>query len=308
MDHHDRNSDNPLDAEAAAVAEAESVNVAAPDEADNDDTEAAEFARGVDADQAEPAEAAAIHTDTEAAKEASGDLAVAPEKPAKKAQADNKPAKAQAAAARASKAKTRSKRYQEAAGKVDTKRRHKVTDALELAAQTAYGKFDGSIDVHIRLLVKKGKADSGERFRMVVVLPHGTGKEQSVGVLDEAMIDKIKQKGDTEYDILLATPAMMPKVAQIAKILGPKGKMPNPKTGTVADDLEAAKRAILSGRIELRADAQNILHQSIGRSSWPAEKLVENFRALMAVVPAHRLQKVTVAATMGPGIEVDLTA
>lgn len=313
MSHTDRNVDDALTAEHDAMDEAEAVNPHQVDEADTEESELLQIERGADADQAMPAEAAAVHTDTEAAAEASGDVASDSDEinsPMPPVEAGRRPARVSKTTAKGSTPakvqKTRhSQRYQEKIGRVDARRAYSAREALELAKETSLTRFDGAMEVHLRLSRKKGK-DSGERFRTIVTLPHGSGKEPRIGVLDDELIAKIKQKGDTDFDILLAPPSLMPKVAQIAKILGPKGKMPNPKTGTVTDDSEAATRAILSGRVELRADAGHNLHQIIGRVSWPAEKLLENYQALLAVMPGARLQRVTVAATMGPGVWVDL--
>ncbi|MBI4175339.1 50S ribosomal protein L1 [Candidatus Berkelbacteria bacterium] len=323
--HKDSNIDNPLTAEHDAMDEAEAVNPHQLDEADTEDATLLSIEKGAEANDVLPAEVAAIHTDTEAAHEASGMLeevisnkskvtskVTSQKVPARNAThnvaggkpnsdtADKKSVRAPV------KPKLRSGRYQEHVAKVDARRAYPLTEAVDLAKQTAYGKFDASLDIHVRLSPPRGKKDAGERFRTVVVLPHGTGKEPKIGVLDEALIEQIKQRGDTDFDILLASPALMPKVAQIAKILGPKGKMPNPKIGTVTDQSDEAKRAILSGRIEMRADAQHILHQAIGRVSWPTEKLVQNLEALFASLPRHRLQTGTLAATMGPGIRINL--
>ena len=308
MSHNDSPVDNVLVAEHEAMDEAEAVTAHTVDEANPHETEALSIERGADADAVEPAEEAAIHTDTESALEASGDLLsedTAPEMPDAKITKKAKKAETKPAAPLRAKSRTRSQRYLTAVKELDLRHRHAPKEALELVQKSSLTKFDGAVEVHARFLPKKGK-DSGERFRVVVMLPHGSGKEPKIGVLDEALIQKIKEKGDTEFDILLASPALMPKVASIAKVLGPKGKMPNPKTGTVTDDHETAKKAILSGRVEVRVDAQSNLHQIIGRVSWPLEKLLENYQVLLAALPLPRLQRVTLSATMGPGIEVDL--
>ncbi len=313
MDHQDLNTLDPLAAEHAAMDEAETTDHHHPDDADNDAGEALLIEKGTKTEEVLPAELAAVHTDTESAQEASGetnpsddDVAQDQKVPEKIAKATKTPAQQTGAKARSVKTKKRQRsvRYLEAAKKVDPKRQYEAKDALRLTQETSYTKFDGALEVHCRLKFKKGKSDGSDRFRMMVALPHGTGRELKVGMLDEALIETIKQTGDTNFDILVARPALMPKVAQIAKILGPKGKMPNPKTGTVTDDPEGALRAIASGRVELKADSQGNLHQTIGRISWSLDKLIENFSALLAGLPIHRLQRITVSATMGPGINV----
>lgn len=306
MSHKDTNTDDQLVAEHDAMDEAEVASPHQPDEADTEDAEVLGMEAATDTSAATPAELAAVHTDTDAASEASGDTVAA--EPADvvvdKVKATKKAPKSPTVTHQAA----RSRRYQDLATKFDRARTYEPEQAIELAKETAVGKFDQVIELHIRLTPPKGKKGDVERYRTIVTLPHGTGKEPKIGVLDEAMIDAIAKKGDTEFDILLASPDLMPKVAKIAKILGPKNKMPNPKTGTVTDNPEAAKAAIVSGRIEVRADADHNLHQAIGRASWSVEKLLENYRALKASLPQHRLQRAVVCATFGPGIAVDLSA
>ena len=304
MSQHDDDQKDILVAEQAAVKQSEG-ELEFPDDTQDDPANEISIEQGADVDQVEPAELAAIHTDNESAAEASGEdfSDATTDETLAEAKSEKKLKKSVASK---SKKKVRSQRYLEAAALVDLRRRYSIDDALELVKKSAYAKFDAAVELHIKLVVKKGKTDPNNHFRLTVTLPHGTGKEPKIGVLDEALIEVIKQKGDTEFDILLASPSLMPKVAQIAKILGPKGKMPNHKTGTVTDDPEAAKQAILSGRIELRADAQNIIHQMIGRTSWESQKLIENFQTLKASLPMHRLQSISIAATMGPGIQLEI--
>jgi len=303
MSHKDTNTDDQLIAEHGAMDEAEAVSPHQVDEADTEEAELLAVEVGTDTNAVKPAELAAIHTDTDAASEASGEGAV-DGNDAVVGKKEKSPKKTVAAPQQA----VRSRRYQDLATKFDRTRTYEPEQALELAKETAIGKFDQVIELHIRLTPPKGKKGDVERYRTIVTLPHGTGKEPKIGVLDEAMIEAIAKKGDTEFDILLASPDLMPKVAKIAKILGPKNKMPNPKTGTVTDNPDAAKAAIVSGRIELRADADHNLHQAIGRASWSVEKLLENYRALKATLPQHRLQRAVICATFGPGIAVDLSA
>lgn len=310
MSHKDVNNEDQLTAERDAMAEAEGASQVSIDDADTEDSTLLGVEAGADADQAVPAELAAVHTDTDSAAQASGMGIPNDEQPAE--DTESKPmTKKPATGAKKSAVKpvsARSKRYLEAAAKYDPARVYAPVEALRIVKEMATGKTDQAIEVHIRLLAPKGKKNEGERYRTIATLPHGTGKEPKIGVLDEALIEKIAKAGDTEFDILLATPAMMPKVAKVAKILGPKNKMPNPKTGTVAENIDDAKKMILSGRTEIRADAHHNLHQAIGRASWTPEKLLENFQALRSVLPAHRLQRVVICATFGPGVAVDLAA
>lgn len=282
-------STNPIVEELEAMSEAEAIDVADPDTAQPDEPIAAGIEQGADADEVVPAELTMLHTDTVSAQEASGEVALRK-------------------APRVSKKKKRSARYlaaQKEAG-IDPNRNYPIDDAIEKARLGSYAKFDAALEVHISLSPPRGKKGSGDAFRTVIQLPHGTGKEPKIAILDETLIEKIKKDNKTEFEILIATPALMPKVAQIAKILGPQGKMPNPKTGTVVDDPETAKKAILSGRVELREDANHNLHQAIGRVAWDPSKLRENFDTILASLPQSRIAHVTLAATMGLGVRVRL--
>lgn len=308
MADHDQHLEDPIVAEEVALAESDAT--LATDEADSGQEVDQKLEEEVGAAPVESAELAAMHTDTEAAQEASGDV-VAEEagtkskKPAKKAAKKASKDASSTVRPKLARKQPRSAKYLAAAEHVNKNKFYQPKEAFTLVKDISYAKFDAAVEVHIKLVDKKGKSADSDRLRMMVALPHGTGREPKIGVLDEALIDQIKQKGDTEFDILLAAPAMMPKVAQIAKILGPKGKMPNPKTGTVTDDPDAAKAAIVSGRVEIRADANNNIHQSIGRVSWPSDKLFDNYRALIAVLPSNRLQRVSVTVTMGPSLTID---
>lgn len=283
-------STNPIVEELEAMAEAETVDVDNLDLAQPDEAEAMEIEKGADADEVTPAELAMLHTDTVVAKEASGEAALRPKfrSPKKKTQ--------------------RSSRYlevQKSAG-IDPNRAYPIDEAIERARAGSYAKFDAALELHVHLAPPRGKKGSGDQFRTTIQLPHGTGKDPKIAILDEALIEKIKKDNKTEFDILIATPALMPKVAQIAKTLGPQGKMPNPKTGTVADDPETAKAAILSGRVELREDASHNLHQCLGRISWESQKLRDNLDTVLASLPQSRIHRVTLSATMGLGVKVRL--
>jgi large subunit ribosomal protein L1 len=138
----------------------------------------------------------------------------------------------------------------------------------------------------------------------MVDLPSGTGKSKNIAVLDEAMIEEIFKSKAANADIYLASPEIMPKVGKIARILGTQGKMPSPKSGTVTSDVEKTKEALEGGRIDLRADAGNVLHQAIGRLDWDNDKLMANYFAIIAVLPKSKIQSITFAPTMGPGVKV----
>jgi large subunit ribosomal protein L1 len=224
------------------------------------------------------------------------------------------------------------KKYREAVAKVEIDKLYEPLPALTLARETSYTKFDGTIEVHIRLGVDPRHAE--QQVRDTVKLPNGLGKKvrviafaegeaarvaQESGadiVGDDAVINKIKE-GWIEFDAAVATPDMMGKIGKsgLGKVLGPRGLMPNPKAGTVvaAADLPRVIKELKGGRVEFRVDKTANLHVPIGKASFSADHLTENFTALMDAVkkakpPAAKgtyLRKITVTSTMGPGIRID---
>ena len=183
---------------------------------------------------------------------------------------------------------------------VDKNLDYTVAEALELVKKTSYTKFDGSVDVHVNLTAAKKGEDA---VRGTVTLPHGTGRERKVVVIDDVMIEKI-EKGFLDFDVAVATPDMMPKLAKLAKILGPKGLMPNPKSGTVTPDVDKAVNELKGGKVEYKADTLGNIHQAIGKVSWDVTKLAENFQTLVGALPKNRVKSVTIAPTMGAGVKV----
>jgi len=196
----------------------------------------------------------------------------------------------------------RSMKYKKILENFERAKKYPIDEALELIKKTSYSKFDGSVEVHINL----EKTKKGETIRELIKLPHGTGKIIKAAVIDEKLAEKILKDKRTDFDILLATPQMMPKIGRIAKILGPQGKMPNPKSGTVTADPEKSLEEIKKGRTEFKADKQNIIHLVIGKTSWDSKKLMENYQVLMNSLTGKKLQSVTICATMGPGIKIAL--
>ncbi|MBQ1689682.1 MAG: 50S ribosomal protein L1 [Firmicutes bacterium] len=223
----------------------------------------------------------------------------------------------------------RGKNYKNALTKYDKTQMYEMADALKNVCEVAGAKFDETVEVHIKLGVDGRHAD--QQVRGAVVLPNGTGKTKRVLVFAkgpkaqeaeaagadyvgaEEMAQKIQQEGWFEFDAVVATPDMMGVVGRLGKILGPRGLMPNPKSGTVTMDVEKALHEIKAGKVEYRLDKQNIIHTSIGKVSFGPEKLLENMNTLMeAVVKAkpaaakgQYLRSVTVASTMGPGVKVN---
>ncbi|SFF11519.1 LSU ribosomal protein L1P [Bacillus sp. OV194] len=220
------------------------------------------------------------------------------------------------------------KKYQEAAKLVDRQKSYEASEAIELVKKTATAKFDESVEVAVRLGVDPKKAD--QQVRGAVVLPHGTGKTQRVLVFakgekakeaeaagadfvgDTDYINKIQQ-GWFDFDVIVATPDMMAEVGRLGRVLGPKGLMPNPKTGTVTFEVEKAVNDIKAGKVEYRVDKAGNIHVPIGKVSFDNDKLAENLgtiiETLLKVKPAAAkgtyVRNVAISSTMGPGIKVN---
>ena len=223
----------------------------------------------------------------------------------------------------------RGKKYLEAVSKFDRTMLFDADKALETVVASASAEFDESVEVHIKLGVDGRHAD--QQVRGAIVLPHGTGKTKKVLVFAkgpkaaeaeaagadyvgaEELAQKIQSENWFDFDVIVATPDMMGVVGRLGKVLGPKGLMPNPKSGTVTMDLEKALAEIKAGKVEYRLDKANIIHTAIGKVSFGAEKLTENFNTLMEAINKARpaaakgqyLRSVTVASTMGPGVKVN---
>ena len=223
----------------------------------------------------------------------------------------------------------RGKKYQDSAKLIDRTKLYDSDEALALAVKTAKAKFDETVEAHIKLGVDSRHAD--QQVRGAIVLPHGTGKTAKVLVFakgakaEEAaaagadyvgemeLVTKIQKENWFDFDVVVATPDMMGVVGRLGKVLGPKGLMPSPKAGTVTMDVTKAVNEIKAGKIEYRLDKTNIIHCPIGKVSFGAEKLSENFNALMGAIvkakPAaskgQYLRSVVVSSTMGPGIKVN---
>lgn len=223
----------------------------------------------------------------------------------------------------------RGKKYQEASKLVDNTKLYDVNEAVELVKKTAVAKFDETVEAHIKLGVDSRHAD--QQVRGAIVLPHGTGKTARVLVFAKGekateaqnagadyvgaddMVAKIQGENWFDFDVVVATPDMMGVVGRLGRVLGPKGLMPNPKSGTVTFDVEKAVKEIKAGKVEYRLDKTNIIHVPVGKASFDSEKLADNFKTLMeAIVKAkpsaakgQYLKSITLTSTMGPGIKVN---
>jgi large subunit ribosomal protein L1 len=223
-----------------------------------------------------------------------------------------------------------SKRYRALREQVDPVKSYPITEAVELAKKTSTTKFDGSIETHIHLGIDPTKAE--QTVRATASLPHGTGKKLVIAVFakgpaakeakaagadlvgDDDLVNEIKTTQKTNFDVAIATPEMMKILAPIAKTLGTKGLMPNPKNETVTPNPASMVKALQGGKVSFRSDAQGNVHQIIGKASFTADQLKENFEALLEAVKKAKpseskgayLQTVTLASSMGPGIKVTL--
>ena len=221
------------------------------------------------------------------------------------------------------------KRYQESAKLVDSKKLYAVKDAIDIIEKMPQPKFDQTVELHVKLGVDSKHAD--QQVRGTVVLPNGTGKTQKVLVFAkgakaeeatkagadfvgaEELIPKIQNDNWFDYDVVVATPDMMGVVGRLGKVLGPKGLMPNPKSGTVIMDVTKAVAEIKSGKVEYRLDKNNIIHLGIGKVSFGVDKLLENYdviinaiiKAKPAAAKGQYIRSVAIAPSMGPGLYID---
>ena len=221
------------------------------------------------------------------------------------------------------------KRYSESAKLVDSTKSYEAKDALEIIEKMPKPKFDETVELHVKLGVDSKHAD--QQVRGTVVLPHGTGKSLRVLVFAkgdkakeaeaagadyvgaEELIPKIEKENWFDYDVIVATPDMMGVIGRLGRVLGPKGLMPNPKSGTVTMDVTKAISEIKSGKVEYRLDKTNIIHLGIGKVSFGAEKLIENYETIIeaiikakpAAAKGQYIKSVSVTTTMGPGIHIN---
>ena len=225
--------------------------------------------------------------------------------------------------------KKRSKKYTEAMSKVERNKVYTKEEAVKLVKETSTSSFDGTVEIAMRLNIDTKKAD--QQLRGAIVLPKGTGKTTKVLVIakgekatqakeagsdyvgDVDMLEKIEKENWFDFDTMIATPDMMPLLGKLGRVLGPKGLMPNPKTGTVTLDVAKAVSEVKAGRVEYRADSFGIVHGVIGKVSFSEEDLMENLNAFVsailrvkpATVKGDYVKSISIASTMGPGIKVE---
>lgn len=222
----------------------------------------------------------------------------------------------------------RGKKYLESKKAYDSTKEYELEEALKIVEQSAKAKFDETVELHLKLGVDSRHAD--QQVRGTIILPHGTGKSQKILAfvkedrIDEAieagadyaggaeLAEKIQKENWLDFDVVIATPDMMATVGKVARILGPQGLMPNPKTGTVTMDVKQAIEEVKAGKVEYRTDKANLIHVPTGKVSFGNEKLAENIRALLTAVVKDKpaaakgryIRSVTVTSTMGPGVKL----
>lgn len=222
----------------------------------------------------------------------------------------------------------RGKKYLESKASYDSTKEYELNEALEIVEKNAKAKFDETVEIHFNLGVDSRHAD--QQVRGTVILPHGTGKVQIVLAfvkddrIDEALAagadyagneeyaEKIQKDGWLDFDVVIATPDMMATVGRLGRVLGPQGLMPNPKTGTVTNDVKQAIEDIKAGKVEYRTDKANLIHVPAGKVSFGVEKLSDNIKALVgevvkakpAAAKGKYIKSITVASTMGPGVKL----
>lgn len=228
--------------------------------------------------------------------------------------------------------KKRSKKYVEALAKVEKGKAYTVDEAVKLVKETSTTKFDGSVEVAIRLNVDTKKAD--QQLRGAIVLPKGTGKTTRVIVIakgeaatkakeagadyvgDVDLLQKIEKENWFDFDTMIATPDMMPLLGKLGRVLGPKGLMPNPKTGTVTVDTKKAVEDVKKGRVEYRTDTYGNVQVIVGKVSFDEKALMENIKAFVALILKSKpatvkgtyVKNISISSTMGPGIKVDINS
>ena len=224
--------------------------------------------------------------------------------------------------------KKRGKKYLEALSKIEKGKAYTKEEAMKLVKETSVSKFDASVELAVRLNLDTKKAD--QQLRGAIVLPHGTGKTKKVLVIargdnakkaveagadfvgDTDMLEKIEKENWFEFDVMIATPDMMPLLGKLGRVLGPKGLMPNPKTGTVTTDVAKAVSEVKAGRVEYRTDSYGNIHGIIGNVTFTEEQLIENLNTFMSTllkvkpstVKGDYVKNVAVSTTMGPGIKI----
>lgn len=197
--------------------------------------------------------------------------------------------------------KKHGKKYRDSLSKIEKNKEYDIEEAIKIAKEGSNTTFDATLELHIKIDKKM------ENIRGTVNLSGGVAKKKKVLVVDEKNADQVVenvQKGKADFDIMITSPTVMPKLRQLAKILGPKGLMPNPKTGTIVEDTAKAKEEFEGGKAEYKADKGNVVHMSIGKVSFEDQKIKENYDIILSALPKGKILSIHLATTMGPSIRV----
>jgi len=195
----------------------------------------------------------------------------------------------------------RSKKYLAAHALIDQNKIYEIDGAIAKVLETTVVKFDPTVEIHASLAISP--------VRGAIILPAGTPKEKRVAIADEKTADEIIAKvkaGKIDFDILLATPSAMPKLVSAAKVLGPRGLMPSPKSGTVVEDAVAAAQEIKSGKVQYKQDDQKNIHLAIAKASWGTEKIKDNLQAFLKILPKNKVSALYLTSTMGPSVKLEI--
>jgi len=293
-----KKTDNPLTQEKQAQADSEAATDLHSPIEDEEAEKAALVERGAQTEQVTPAEVAAISEVPQ--DQTSSKLERKKEKKiVRRARKETEnPSGVKGSHKKASK-------YTAAKAKLEPGKLYPLKEAIGLVKQVSTSSFDGAVELHLRAGSKKSKTPQHSE-RGVINLPHGTGKQKKIIVLDEKKIDEIAKTKKIDFDIALARPELMSKVAKVAKILGPAGKMPDLKSGTVTDEPDKVIEQIKQGKTEYRLDSGGNLHQIIGRVSWEDEKLLENAQAVINSLGRNRIVAGYLSPSIGPAVPLEL--
>jgi len=271
-----------------------------------------------DSVQEEVKKSPVIKTDVVAEEESTSEIAASPEAPRNDEKVSTKTKKEDKKSKRATKKsaarkETRSVKYRKASEDVEKSKRYNVSEAVSKAQAGSYSKFAGTVELHVNTAQKNMRGLVSLPFatgRKLTVLAFGNGASESGAdiVGTEEKIASI-QKGKVDFDVVVTTADWMPKLAKIAAILGPRGLMPNPKSGTITADLKKAVTDIQSGKVEFKTDRNaQVMHLSIGKTSQPSDEIVQNIKTLINSIGKTRIKKIVIAPTMGPGVKVDMSS
>lgn len=291
-------TDNPLIQEKQAQAESQAATDLHSQVKDEEAEKAAIVERGAQTEQVTPAEVAAIS-------EIPQDLTSSKLERKKEKKLVRRALKETEKSINVNGLLKKASKYTAAKAKIEPGRLYSLREAIALAKQVSISSFDGAVEMHLRISSKKAKGFQHSE-RGVINLPHGSGKPKKIIVLDERKIDEIAKTKKIDFDIALARPELMSKVAKVAKILGPAGKMPDLKSGTVTDEPDKVTEQIKQGKTEYRLDSGGNLHQVIGRVSWEDDKLLENAEAVLNTFGRNRIVAGYLSPSIGPAVPLEL--